>query len=55
MCAFLNTHLQVAMNGISKGLEICGYIDSQIPTIVHGDAARLRQILVSLLANGHCL
>jgi CheY-like chemotaxis protein len=41
----------VAIDAITKGLEISGYIDPALPTRVHGDADHLRQILVNLLAN----
>lgn len=35
-----------------KGIELsCGYDEMQIPTIVVGDALRLRQVLVNLISN----
>jgi len=42
----------VSINGISAGLEICSFVDPTIPTLVHGDGDRLRQMLSNLLANG---
>ena len=35
----------------SKGLEINHWIDAEVPLTVHGDRARLRQILLNLLSN----
>ena len=35
----------------SKGLEISHWVDAEVPEMVNGDRARLRQILLNLLAN----
>ncbi len=35
----------------AKGLEISHWVDADVPTAVHGDRARLRQVLLNLLAN----
>jgi CheY-like chemotaxis protein len=35
----------------AKGLEISHWVDADVPTMVHGDRARLRQILLNLLGN----
>ncbi len=34
-----------------KGLEISGFLPPEIPTLVRGDHARLRQVLVNLIGN----
>jgi PAS domain S-box-containing protein len=41
----------VAANATAKGLEVACLVDPQAPAAIVGDAARLRQILVNLLAN----
>jgi two-component system sensor histidine kinase/response regulator len=43
--------LMLAEQAHAKGLEISHRVDSDVPTIVRGDRARLRQILLNLLAN----
>ena len=35
----------------AKGLEIAAYVDDELPTMVNGDAARLRQVLLNLAGN----
>ncbi|MGJ8677339.1 MAG: ammonium transporter [Akkermansiaceae bacterium] len=41
----------VAMKAREKGLELLMYLDPKVPSILHGDGIRLRQILVNLLGN----
>jgi len=41
----------VAAKAADKGIEMVYLIDSQVPPIILGDLARLRQILVNLLSN----
>ena len=41
----------LAPKAAEKGLEFCYYVEPEVPSIVQGDATRLRQILVNLLAN----
>jgi len=43
--------LMLAEQAHVKGLEIAHWVDSQVPIIVTGDRARLRQILLNLLSN----
>ena len=35
----------------AKGLDLINYIPADVPTLLHGDAGRLRQILLNLLGN----
>jgi two-component system, sensor histidine kinase and response regulator len=41
----------VAEQAHSKGLELVGYIESEVPTLLRGDPGRLNQILTNLLSN----
>jgi two-component system, sensor histidine kinase and response regulator len=34
-----------------KGLELVGFVDDAVPTRMHGDSLRLRQVLINLLGN----
>ena len=42
----------VAAEAHSKGLEIGHWVHGDVPLVVNGDRARLRQILLNLLSNG---
>lgn len=35
----------------NKGLELCYYIDKNVPAILYGDVTRIRQILMNLVGN----
>src|SRR6185436_4442061 len=41
----------VAVRAHEKGLELCCSVPESVPPIAVGDPARLRQVLVNLLAN----
>src|SRR5207248_7388559 len=41
----------VATRATEQGLELAYLFDEQVPTVVSGDATRLRQVLVNLLSN----
>lgn len=41
----------LAPQALAKGLDIITFVDPMLPTTVLGDAARLRQILISLVGN----
>src|SRR5215203_7356615 len=41
----------VAERAQSKGLELVGYIEPEVPTALRGDPGRLNQILTNLLSN----
>lgn len=41
----------VAVAARAKGLELVADVEEDVPTLLRGDAARLRQVLVNLLAN----
>jgi PAS domain S-box-containing protein len=41
----------MTLKAVEKEIELCYYISSQVPRIIHGDGIRLRQILVNLLSN----
>jgi two-component system sensor histidine kinase/response regulator len=43
--------LIVAERAHAKGLELSHWVDNDVPAHVHGDRARLRQILLNLLSN----
>jgi two-component system sensor histidine kinase/response regulator len=43
--------LMLAEAAHGKGLEISHFVDAEVPAVVYGDRARLRQILLNLLAN----
>ena len=36
----------------AKGLDLVNYIPADVPGLLHGDAGRLRQILLNLVSNG---
>lgn len=46
-----DTAKAVALRAHEKKLELLYFIDVEVPTVVRGDAARLRQILINLLGN----
>jgi two-component system, sensor histidine kinase and response regulator len=46
-----NTLKTLAVKAQSKGLELTGQIDPNVPELVCGDASRLRQILLNLTGN----
>ena len=41
----------VAGRAMASGLEVCCYVDPAVPTLLVGDPARLRQVLLNLLSN----
>lgn len=41
----------ISIRAFEKGLEIAGSIEPNIPTLLHGDSTRLRQILINLGSN----
>jgi signal transduction histidine kinase/DNA-binding response OmpR family regulator len=41
----------LAMRAQDKGLELTLEVDSDVPTAVHGDLGRLRQVLINLVGN----
>ena len=41
----------VAFNSSKKGLELAALVEDHVPTAVEGDAGRVKQVLVNLLAN----
>jgi two-component system, sensor histidine kinase and response regulator len=43
--------LMLAEPAHAKGLEISHWVDVEVPATVHGDRARLRQVLLNLMAN----
>src|SRR5690606_15994280 len=34
-----------------KGIELCTFIAPEVPTVVHGDQGRIRQIFINLIGN----
>jgi signal transduction histidine kinase/CheY-like chemotaxis protein len=52
LAAVVNTVAQMlAPRAAEKGLKIAVYLDSRLPESAHGDARRLRQVLLNLLGN----
>src|SRR5262249_54713344 len=41
----------LALDADRRGLELIGFVDARIPSLLRGDAGRLRQILVNLAGN----
>ncbi|EFA81713.1 histidine kinase [Heterostelium album PN500] len=46
-----DTLSMVSKNAQPKGLDLVGFVDSNVPVLVHGDATRVRQILLNLISN----
>jgi PAS domain S-box-containing protein len=42
----------LAMRAYEKGLEFACLVDAEVPSLVHGDPGRLRQVLINLVGNG---
>ncbi len=47
----LDSVLELFAQGAAKEIDLATYVDPSVPSILRGDAARLRQVLVNLVGN----